>query len=96
MKRREATKTFSIPLALVMILLALPLELLPTISVPAESRHGLESGSKTGQRRTRRIADWDTMLASDSQYCPNCGKQILQKAVSYQENTPQGGRNDET
>ena len=96
MKRREATKIFGIPLALAMILLTLPLELLPTMAAPAESRHGLESGCKTGQRRTRRIADWDTVLASDSQYCPNCGKQILQKTVGYQENTPQGGRNDET
>lgn len=72
MKRREATKTFSIPLALVMILLALPLELLPTISVPAESRHGLESGSKTGQRRNWTIANWDTVRFSDSLYCPRC------------------------
>ena len=96
MKRREATKIFGIPLALVMIRLALPPGLLPGMAAPAESRHGLESGCKTGQRRTRRIADWDTVLASDSQYCPNCGKQILQKAVGCQENTPQGGRNDET
>ena len=96
MKRREATNIFSIPLALATILLALSQGLLPGMAAPAESRHGLESGSKTGQRRTWRIADWDTVLASDSQYCPNCGKQILQKAVGYQENTPQGGRSNET
>ena len=41
-------------------------------------------------------SDCDTVLASDSHYCPNCGKQILQKAVGYQENTPQGGGKNET
>lgn len=72
MKRREATKIFSIPLALVMIRLALPPGLLLGMAVPAESRHGLESGCKPGQRRTWRSADWDTVRFSDSLYCPRC------------------------
>ena len=40
--------------------------------------------------------DCDTVLTPDSQYCPNCGKHILQKAVGYQENTPKGGKRNET
>lgn len=40
--------------------------------------------------------DCDTVLAPDSQYCPNCGKQILRKAVGYQEKSPEGGRSNET
>ena len=48
------------------------------------------------KRQHKCCHECDTVLAPDSQYCPNCGKQILQKAVGYQEKTSQGGRNNET
>ena len=47
------------------------------------------------KRKHKSCPDCDTVLASDSIYCPNCGKQIFQKAVSYQENTLKGGKNNE-
>ena len=38
----------------------------------------------------------DTVLAPDSFYCPNCGKQIWQKAEDCQETTPTGEKRNET
>ena len=48
------------------------------------------------KRRHLSCSHCDTVLTPGSQYCPNCGKQILRKAEGYQEKTPQGGRNNET
>lgn len=48
------------------------------------------------KRQHKCCPDCDTVLSTDSQYCPNCGKQILRQAVGYQENTPKGGKNNET
>ena len=48
------------------------------------------------KRQHKCCPECDTMLAPDSQYCPNCGKPVLKKAVGYQENTPKGGRRNET
>lgn len=47
------------------------------------------------KRQHKCCSECDTVLAADSLYCPNCGKQILQKAVGYQEKIPEGGRNNE-
>ena len=48
------------------------------------------------KRKHKCCPECDTVLASGSLYCPHCGKRILQKVVGYQENNPQGGRNNET
>ena len=48
------------------------------------------------KRQHKCCPDCDTVLTPDSLYCPNCGKQILRKAVGYKKNIQEGGRKNET
>ena len=47
------------------------------------------------KRKHKCCPDCDTVLSSDSQFCPNCGKQILPKAAGYQDNFSKGGKDNE-